>query len=65
MSSSFMNENDLVRLGEESRLTEQAPSALPEEPSALESGIPAEPEENPGIALIIALANMLTDRGIT
>ncbi len=64
MSSSFMNENDLVRLGEESRLTENAPSVLPEEPSALESDVPDQPKENPGVALILALANMLTDRGL-
>ena len=57
MSSSFMNTNDLVRLGEESKLTEQAPRVLPEEPNE-------KPPESPGVALIIALANMLTDRGI-
>jgi hypothetical protein len=57
MSSSFINANDLDRLSRESQLTDQAPRALPQEPS--------EPpqEENAGAALIIALANMLKTRG--
>ena len=56
MSSAFFNENDLDRLRTESQLTEQAPRALPEEPRQ-------PPEENAGIALIKALANLLTERG--
>ena len=58
MSSSFINANDLDRLSRESQLTEQAPRVLPEEPRQ-------EPEENPGVALIKALANLLSDRSIT
>ena len=56
MSSSFINANDLDRLSRESQLTEQAPRVLPEEP---------EPEQNAGMALIKALANLLFDRGVT
>ncbi len=58
MSSSFMNQNDLVRLGEEAQLTEHTPQVLPAEPESVEP-------ENPGIALIKALAAMLTDRGVS
>lgn len=60
MSSSFMNENDLVRLGEEAKLTEDTPLVLPEEPASIEPE-----QELPGIALIKAIAAMFTDRGIT
>jgi len=58
MSSSFISANDLDRLSRESQLTEQAPRVLPEEPREA-------PEENPGMALIRALAEMFSDRGIT
>lgn len=53
MSSAFIDAGDLDRLSRERQLTEQAPRALPEE------------EESPGIVLIKALANMLTERGLT
>ena len=56
MSSNAIDINDLDRLSRESRLTEQAPRVLPEEPRQ-------EPEENAGIALIKALANLLSERG--
>ena len=56
MSSSFINANDLDKLSRESQLIEQAPRVLPEEP---------EPEQNAGMALIKALANLLFDRGVT
>lgn len=55
MSSNFIDANDLDRLSRESQLTEQAPRVLPEEPRE-------EPEENAGIALIKALANLFSDR---
>ena len=55
MSSSTLDFNDLDRLSAESKLTENAPLALPEEP-------PEEP--NAGIALIKLLAGMLFDRGV-
>ncbi len=55
MSSSFINENDLDRMTTEAKLTEQAPRVLPEEPK----------EQNAGIALIKALANLLTERGVS
>lgn len=58
MSSSFINANDLDRLSRESQLTENAPRVLPEEPIEPE-------EENPGIALIMALADLLSDKGVT
>ena len=57
MSNQAIDINDLVRLGEEAQLTEHTPQVLPEEPS--------EKQENPGIALIKALAAMLTDRGVS
>ena len=56
MSSTFINENDIDRLTTESRLTEQAPRVIPQEPAE-------PPEENAGIALIKALAALLTERG--
>ncbi len=49
MSSNAIDINDLERLGAESRLTENAPDALPEQP-------------NPGIELIKTLAAMLFGR---
>lgn len=55
MSSSLIDFNDLDRLSAESRLTENAPRALPEEPPE---------EQNAGIALIKALAAMLFERGV-
>ncbi len=54
MSANAIDFNDLERLGAESRLTENAPRALPPEPA----------EENAGIALIKALASLLTERGL-
>ena len=54
MSSTFINENDIARLTTESQLTEQAPRVLPPEPSAVDVS-----DENPGIALIKALAALL------
>ena len=56
MSTAAIDINDLTRLGEEAQLTEHAPQVLPEEPS--------QKQENPGIALIKALAAMLTDRNV-
>lgn len=55
MSANAIDFNDLDRLSAESRLIENAPRVLPEEPSE---------ESNAGIALIKALANMLFDRGV-
>ncbi len=49
MSSNAIDINDLDRLGAESRLTENAPDALPEQP-------------NPGIELIKTLVAMMLGR---
>ncbi len=58
MSSSAIDINDLDRLSAESRLTENAPRALPEEPNPVE-------ELNPGVELIKTLAAMLLGRELT
>jgi hypothetical protein len=58
MSSSTLDFNDLDRLSRESQLTAGSPTALPEEPR------PVPQEENAGVALIKALANLLTERGV-
>lgn len=55
MSANAIDINDLDRLSAESRLTENAPRVLPEEPQA---------EENPFAALIKVLASMLMKRGV-
>jgi hypothetical protein len=56
MSTNAIDINDLDRLSAESRLTENAPRALPEEPVE---------ESNPGIELIKTLAAMILDRETT
>ena len=55
MSSNAIDINDLERLGRESQLTAGAPQVLPEEPVE---------KPNPGIELIKALANLLSERGL-
>ena len=54
MSSNAIDINDLERLGREQQLTANAPRVIPEEPE----------DENAGVALIKALANMLFSRGV-
>ncbi len=52
MSSNFLDAGDIQRLDREATLTEQAPRIPPEEP--------IEQEESKGMALIKALANLLS-----
>lgn len=59
MSSNFLDAGDFQRLDRESQLLEQR-ERIPIEPDRT----PEEEPENPAVTLIMALADLLSDRGI-
>lgn len=59
MSSNFLDAGDFARLDRESQLIEQS-ERVPIEPDRT----PEEEPENPAVALIRALADLFSDRGI-